>query len=142
MLQHFFELVNRLFDFSWDLVVLIPQLDLLKHRKRNWVDKHNASVDATRVYHQDLLIALLKTQKPRLRVLERLAVVQADIVLASFVTAYCDALLRESGVLLNVPNFQDPVSIQRINAATSLVTDHINNVIVFKRRLGAQVNAL
>ena len=84
----------------------------------------------------------MKAQKPWLRVLERLSIVQSDVVFSTLVAADGDALLRESRVLLDVPDFQDPVCIKRINAATPLVADHVDNVVMFEWWLSAQIYAL
>lgn len=56
-----------------------------------------------------MLVALLQAEEFGLSIVECAAVIQVDEVLAAFVRAYGDALLREARVLFNVPNLKDPV---------------------------------
>ena len=50
--------------------------------------------------------------------------------------------MREAGVLLDVPDLQDPVRVQSVDAPTSLVAHHIDDIVVLERRPGAQVDRL
>ena len=43
-------------------------------------------------------------------------------------------------ILVDVPNFENPVSVQSVDSTTSLVTDHIDDGVVLKRRASAKVH--
>lgn len=103
--------MNALSYFRRHLVVWEPELNLLQHREGNGVDKDNTAIDATCVDDKDLLVALLQAEEFGLCIIERAAIVQVNKVLATFVCAYRDTLLREACVLFNVPNLKDPVGV-------------------------------
>ena len=44
--------------------------------------------------------------------------------------------------MLDVPDFEDPVRVERVDAATPLVTHHVDNVIVLQGRPRSQVDRL
>ena len=142
ILEDLAQILNASSNFWRNLIVWEPQLDLLEHREGDRVDEDHTTVDATSIDDENLLVAFLKAEELGLRVIVRATVVQIDEVFATLVCAHRDALLREACILLDVPDLQDPVRVQRVYAPTSLITDEINNVIVFKRRSGAQIYAL
>ena len=50
--------------------------------------------------------------------------------------------MGEAGILLDVPDLQDPVRVESVNATTSLITDKVDDVVVLERRSGSQVDVL
>ena len=116
-------MLNALPYFDGDLVVSELQLDLLEHRVGDRIDEDDAAVNAARVHDKDLLVTLLQAKEFRLRVVECASIVKIDEVFAAFVRADGDTFLREACVLLYVPDLKNPVRIQSLNAATSLITD-------------------
>ena len=69
-----------------------------------------------------------------------MSVVEADVVFAAFVAADNDAFLGETRVLLDVPDFENPVGIQRVDASTALVAHHVDDVVVLQGWLRAEVH--
>jgi len=129
------------FDLPWNFEVLIPELNLLKHWERDRINEDNTAVDTGRIDNQDLLIAFLQAQETWLWILECLSVIKTNVVLAAFIAADDNTLLREARVLLYVPNLKDPVGIERVDASTALIADHVDDVVVFQGRLRPQVDA-
>jgi hypothetical protein len=114
------------------LVVLVPQLYLLQDRERDRIDKDKRAVNARCVDDEHLLIGLLQAQEARFGVVERVFVIEADEVFTALIGAHCDALLREGSILLYVPNFENPVGVDRVNATRTLVNHHIDDVVVLQ----------
>jgi hypothetical protein len=44
--------------------------------------------------------------------------------------------------LVDIPNFKNPVSVESVNSAASLVANHIDNGIVLERRTRSQVHGV
>ncbi len=70
------------------------------------------------------------------------AIVKADKVLSTLICAHRDALLWEASILLDVPNFKDPVRIKSVDSTTSLIADHVDDVVVFERWTSSKVDRL
>lgn len=118
---------------EWKLIVLVPELDLLEDGEGNWINEGDGAINASRINNKHLLVGLLEAQEAWLRLIERLRVSLLDEVTATFIRAHSDPLLWEGRVLLNVPNLEDPVRVDRVDAAAPLVNDHIDNVVVLER---------
>ena len=84
----------------------------------------------------------MQTQELGLGVVECAAVVEADEVFTALISAHGDAFLREASILLNVPDLEDPVGVECVDAATSLIATKVNDIVVFQRRSRAQINVL
>lgn len=102
---------------------MVPQVYFFEHTERNGVDEHDGSVYAGSVHDENLLVAFTQTEEFGLGVVEGLLVVQVDEVFASFVGADSKSFLRESGALLDIPNFQDPVGIKSVDSSTRLIAN-------------------
>ena len=63
-----------------------------------------------------------------------------DVILTTLIRADCNTFLREGGVLLDVPNFKDPVRIDCVNATTSLVNYHVDDVVMLQWWSRSQTN--
>lgn len=124
------------------LKVWESELDLFEKWEWNRVNKDHTSIDATRVYDKDLLVALLQTKEFRLGVVVCGSIIQANEVFSTFVGAHWNALLREACILFNVPDLKDPVRVQSVDPSTPLVTYHIDDVVVFERRPSSKVDRL
>ena len=88
------------------------------------------------------MVRLLQGQEFRLGIVESRAIVEANEVFAPFICAYGDALLWETSILLDVPDLEDPVRVQRIDTATTLVTNHIDDIVMLERGPGPKVHRL
>ena len=44
--------------------------------------------------------------------------------------------------MLDVPDLEDPVGVERVNSAASLVTHQVDDVVVLEWRPGAEIHAL
>ena len=44
--------------------------------------------------------------------------------------------------MLNIPDLEDPVGVECVNSAASLVTHQVNNVVVLEWWPGAEIHAL
>jgi hypothetical protein len=91
--ENLLESLDAVHDGFWDQVVRVSQLDLLQDGEGDRVDEDDASVYARGVDDEDLLVAILQGEKPRLGAAERLGVVQVDVVLAGLVRADGESLL-------------------------------------------------
>lgn len=80
------------------------------------------------------MVRLLQREELGLGTVECGPVVQANEVFSAFVATDRYAFLREACALLNVPNLEDPVRVEGVYAATTLVADHVNDVVVLQRR--------
>lgn len=63
-----------------------------------------------------------------------------DVVFATLVSAHGNTFLRERSVLLDVPNLKNPVRVDCVNATTTLVNNHVDDVVMFQRWSCAQTN--
>jgi len=70
----------------------------------------------------------LKTQEAGLSIVECFFVVMRDVVFATLICAYGNALLWERGILLDVPNLKNPV-IEIMNKSKEWELKDINGVI-------------
>ena len=57
-------------------------------------------------------------------------VVKADEVFATFIRADGDAFLREAGILFDVPYLEDPIGVESVDTSTSLITYHVDDVVM------------
>jgi hypothetical protein len=82
----------------------------------------------------------LQAEESWLGIVESVLVVETYEVFAALVRTHSDSLLGELSVLLDVPNLEDPVRVYRVNSSTSLVDNHVNDVVVLERWPGSQRN--
>ena len=131
--------MDALAHVPWDFVLLILELHLFEDTETDWVDEDKTAINARGVDNKHLLITLLQTQEPGLGVVERMFIGTADIILALFSAADYYALLGEVTLLLDIPNFEDPVRVQSIETARLLVNYKVDDIVVLERGPGAQV---
>lgn len=75
----------------------------------------------------------MQAEEPWFGIVESVLVVKTHEVLAALVGAHSDSLLGELSVLLDVPDLENPVRVNRIDSSTPLVDNHIDNVVVLER---------
>ena len=80
-----------------------------------------------------------EAEESGLRIVKGVLVMHSNVIFPSFVSADSDTLLRQTHILLNVPDLKDPIRIQGINSATCLITNHVNYIVVLKRRSSTEI---
>lgn len=113
ILQYLATVTNPLGQFE----ILVPELDSLQDAETDRVDENQTAVNTSCVHNEHLLVGLLQAEKVRLRIVERLFVKIVDVILAIVILADGDPRLRRTLTLLNVPNLEYPVGIERVNAS-------------------------
>ena len=79
-------------------------MNLLKHREGNRVYKDYATIYTRGVSYKDLLIVVRETQEPWLGIVEGVLIVKRNVVFVAFIGTYSQSFLRETHILLNIPD--------------------------------------
>ena len=124
------------------LIVLESELHLFQYWKGDRINQDHRTVDTTCVAYQDLLVALLEWKEFGFGSVHGMFVVKADEVFSTVVWTDRDTLLRLARALLDIPDLKNPVWVEGIDTTTTLITDHVNYVVMLQRRSRAQIDRL
>lgn len=126
--------------FERKFIVRVSQLDFLQDRERDRINEHDRAINASCVHNQHLLVRLLKAEEAWFSIVECVLVIGGDEVLPALITANSDALLREASILLDIPDLENPVGVDRVDTAGLLIDHHVDDVVVLQRRSCAEGN--
>ena len=79
-------------------------MNLLKHREGNGVYKDYTAIYTRSVGYKNLLIVVRETQEPWLGIVEGVFIVKRNVVFVAFIGANSQSFLRETHILLNIPD--------------------------------------